>query len=60
MIHEVRNAGAEAYRLAPWALTMLAQGGAGIHGFPPRGTHPKELEHLKLIWGKVCSLFAGA
>src|SRR5260370_5552032 len=44
LIHEVRNAGAEPYRLAPWILTMCAQGGAGIHGFPPRGTHPEILE----------------
>ena len=34
----------EPYRLAPWALTMMAQGGHGIHGFPPRGTHPEMLE----------------
>jgi hypothetical protein len=44
LVHEVRNAGREPYRLAPWILTMCAQGGAGIHGFPPRGTHPEMLE----------------
>ena len=44
VIHEIRNAGAEPYHLAPWVLTMFAQGGAGIHGFPPRGTHPEMLE----------------
>ena len=44
LVHEVRNAGREPYRLAPWVLTMCAQGGAGIHGFPPRGTHPEMLE----------------
>ena len=44
LIHELRNAGAEPYHLAPWVLTMFAQGGAGIHGFPPRGTHPEMLE----------------
>jgi hypothetical protein len=44
LIHEVRNAGTEPYHLAPWILTMFAQGGAGIHGFPPRGTHPEMLE----------------
>ena len=43
VIHELRNAGSEPYTLAVWALTMLAQGGAGIHGFPPRGTHPEML-----------------
>jgi hypothetical protein len=42
--HEIRNAGKASYELAPWALTMLAQGGTGIHGFPPRGTHPDDLE----------------
>jgi hypothetical protein len=44
VIHELRNAGREPYRLATWVLTMLAQGGAGIHGFPGRGTHPEMLE----------------
>jgi hypothetical protein len=44
LIHELRNAGAEPYHLAPWILTMFAQGGTGIHGFPPRGTHPEMLE----------------
>jgi hypothetical protein len=43
VIHEVRNAGAEPCYLAPWILTMMAQGGVGIHGFPPRGTHPEML-----------------
>src|ERR1017187_10651623 len=28
-IHEVRNAGAVPYHLAPWILAMFAQGGAG-------------------------------
>jgi hypothetical protein len=44
LIHELRNAGAAPYHLAPWILTMFAQGGTGIHGFPPRGTHPEMLE----------------
>jgi hypothetical protein len=29
---------------APWALTMMAQGGTVITGFPPRGKHPINLE----------------
>lgn len=41
--HRIRNHGAAPYRLSPWALTMLAPGGTGIHGFPPRGTHPQVL-----------------
>jgi hypothetical protein len=43
VIHQVRNAGQAPYDLAVWVLTMMAQGGAGIHGFPPRGTHPEVL-----------------
>jgi hypothetical protein len=41
--HRIRNAGSSPYRLAPWALSMMAKGGTGIHGFPPRGSHPKHL-----------------
>ncbi len=43
VIHQIRNAGVNACEIAPWILTMMAQGGAGIHGFPPRGTHPEIL-----------------
>jgi hypothetical protein len=43
VIHEVRNATSTPRELATWVLTMCAQGGAGIHGFPPRGTHPEML-----------------
>src|SRR5204863_6075499 len=43
VVHRLRNARSDAYDLAPWALTMMAQGGYGIHGFPPRGTHPEML-----------------
>jgi hypothetical protein len=41
--HTLRNEGESARELAPWALTMMAQGGHGITGFPPRGTHPEDL-----------------
>ena len=43
VVHDIRNAGEEPVELAPWALTMMAEGGFGIHGFPPRGTHPEML-----------------
>jgi len=43
VLHRIRNAGAKPLDLAPWALTMMAQGGVGIHGFPPRGKHPEVL-----------------
>jgi hypothetical protein len=38
VVHSLRNAGPAACDLAAWALTMMAPGGHGIHGFPPRGT----------------------
>ncbi len=41
--HRLRNAGSHPLELAPWALTMMAPGGVGIHGFPPRGKHPQDL-----------------
>jgi hypothetical protein len=41
--HRLRNASGASIELAPWALTMMAPGGTGVHGFPPRGTHPKDL-----------------
>jgi hypothetical protein len=43
VIHRIRNSGVSSCDIAPWVLTMMAQGGAGIHGFPPRGTHPEML-----------------
>ena len=41
--HRIRNTKDKPYELAPWSLTMMAQGGTGITGFPPRGTHPEML-----------------
>jgi hypothetical protein len=41
--HRIRNTNAKSVEWASWALTMMAQGGVGIHGFPPRGTHPEML-----------------
>lgn len=39
VVHHIKNTAAKPRELAPWALTMMAQGGVGIHGFPPRGKH---------------------
>ncbi len=41
--HRIRNTASKERRFAPWTLTMMAQGGHGISGFPPRGTHPEVL-----------------
>lgn len=43
LVHRLRNAGDEPQQLAPWALTMMAPGGAGIHGLPPRGDYAGNL-----------------
>ena len=43
VVHALRNASEAVVELAPWALSMMARGGHGIHGFPPRGTHPEVL-----------------
>lgn len=43
VLHRVKNAAKQPREMAAWALTMMAQGGKGITGFPPRGTHPKDL-----------------
>ncbi|MEK7405456.1 MAG: hypothetical protein AAB225_10140 [Acidobacteriota bacterium] len=50
--HRVRNTTAWAIELAPWALTVLAQGGTAIAGVPPRGKHPDVLlpTHPLVIW----------
>ena len=44
VIHRLRNAGIMPLEYAPWALTMMAQGGTAITGFPPRGTHEEYLQ----------------
>jgi hypothetical protein len=43
VVHRLTNKAGKPRRVAAWALTMMAQGGVGITGFPPRGTHPKDL-----------------
>jgi len=41
--HKAVYHGARPTEMAPWTLTMMAPGGRAITGFPPRGTHPKDL-----------------
>lgn len=50
--HRITNKGLWTIELAPWALTVMAQGGVGIHGLPPRGTHPEMLAPTNplVIW----------
>jgi hypothetical protein len=42
--HRIANRSLFALEFAPWALTMMAQGGVAVTGFPPRGHHPANLE----------------
>jgi hypothetical protein len=42
--HRIANHSLFPLEFAPWALTMMAQGGRVISGFPPRGHHPQNLE----------------
>jgi hypothetical protein len=42
--NRITNHGLFPLEFAPWVLTMMAQGGTVVSGFPPRGTHPANLE----------------
>lgn len=42
--HRITNHSLFALEFAPWALTMMAQGGMVVSGFPPRGHHPQDLK----------------
>ncbi len=42
--NRITNHGLFALEFSPWVLTMMAQGGMVVAGFPPRGTHPQNLE----------------
>ena len=42
--HRITNHSLFTLEFAPWALTMMAQGGTAVTGFPPRGRHPINLE----------------
>lgn len=50
--HRLRNNNLWAVDLAPWALTVMAQGGKCIIPLPPRGSHEGELlaTSLMAIW----------
>lgn len=43
VLHRLKNTLAWSIEVAPWSLTMMAQNGVGITGFPPRGKHPDVL-----------------
>ncbi|UCC65065.1 MAG: hypothetical protein JSV36_08535 [Anaerolineae bacterium] len=41
--HRLRNTNLWAVELAPWALTVVAQGGKAVIPLPPRGSHEENL-----------------
>ena len=43
VVHRLQNTLHWGVKVSIWALTMMAQGGYGITGFPPRGGHPEHL-----------------
>jgi len=43
VVHRLTNCLSDPQRVAAWVLAMMAPGGVGITGFPPRGTHPEVL-----------------
>ncbi len=43
-VHRITNHSLFPLEFSPWILTMMAQGGMAISGFPPRGHHPQNLE----------------
>jgi len=44
VVHRLINKNLFSLNIAAWALSMMAPGGTGITGFPPRGTHDEYLE----------------
>jgi hypothetical protein len=42
--HRIINRSLFTLEFSPWAMTMMAQGGTAVTGFPPRGKHPINLE----------------
>ncbi len=44
VIHRITNRSLFPLEYSVWSLTMMAPGGIAISGFPPRGTHPANLE----------------
>jgi hypothetical protein len=52
VIHRLKNTLPWPIELAPWALTMMAPGGMGITGHPPRALHTEVLQptHPLVMW----------
>lgn len=43
VLHRITNLNPMTVEIAAWTLSLMAAGGVGVTGFPPRGTHPEVL-----------------
>jgi hypothetical protein len=43
VVHRIANRSLFPLEFSVWAMSMMAQGGVAITGFPPRGKHPADL-----------------
>ena len=52
VLHRIKNTLPWEIEVSPWAVSMMAQRGVGITGFPPRGKHPDILPptHPLVMW----------
>jgi hypothetical protein len=52
LTHRLRNTNLWAVDLAPWALTVMAQGGKAVVPLPPRGSHEENLlpTNMLTLW----------
>jgi hypothetical protein len=49
LTHRLRNHNLWAVELAPWALSVMAQGGVAVIPLPPRGSHTEKLLPVNLV-----------
>ena len=52
VLHRITNRNVWTVELAAWGLSVMAPGGIGVFGLPPRGTHPEILAPTNplVIW----------
>jgi len=52
VLHRIRNVGKTATHLAPWALSVMAEGGVEIIPLPPKQSHPQALlpNQVLVLW----------
>jgi hypothetical protein len=52
LTHRLRNSGFTSLEAAPWALSVMAQGGQAIIPFPKKGAHPQDLlpNNRLILW----------